>query len=332
MGESTRRGLKAGLALALLAFMVYQIGPGRLMEAFARARPLYLILAFLVIVVDGVVRSFNWRLVLAAREDHVPLLSVFQAFAVGGFFGSFVPSSLGVEAGRAVALNQRAELSLARAASSLAMLSLAGFWALGVLFLTGLGGLTAVSDAPSSLATIALVALVAIVTVPALLWIRGTVPGAGSDNPIVERLARFAEALASYRQVRRRLLPVFGVALVNQLFAILVFYLVFRASGVRIHPLYFPVLVPAVTLARLIPASVAGFGAEQAAVVVIFGWTGVAASQAMAASLLASLLNGVFMAGCGLYFTGENLRALMRSSLDRPEEAPDPVRGSGGQG
>lgn len=321
MERGTKRLLRIAVSLGLLAFLVYEIGPTRLVDAFGRARPLYLIAAFLVICADCLLRAYNWMRVLNARGDPVSYPTVFRAFAVGGFFGSFVPSSLGADAGRTVALTgSHPDLSIARSASSIVMLNLAGLWALGTVFVGGLGGLAVLADLPSPVVTLALIAGAASVTVPALLWTSRTVPDSWSENPILDRVATFADALGRYRDVRGRLVPVFLIGLVNQGLSVLTFYLVFRAGGVQVHPLYFPVLVPAVTLARLVPASIAGFGAEQAAVVVAFGWAGVAAPRAMAASLLASLLSGIFIAGCGLYFAGENVRALLRDSVERRRE------------
>lgn len=319
MGERTKSALKIAVSLALLAILVFQIGPVELAAALGDARPGYLVVAMLTIAVDVVIRSYNWKRLLAARGDEASLPAVFEAFAVGGFFGFFLPSSLGPDAGRTLALARREDIPGARAASSIVMLNLTGIWGLGVVFLAGLGGLATVTGAPSFLLTLTLGAAAAAVSVPALLWVPGTVPAPSENAPrLVKSLGRFATALTGYRDVRGKLLPVFSIALLNQLFALCVFFLVFRANGIQISALYFPVLVPAVTLARLIPASVAGFGAEQAAVVIAFGWAGVSPAEAMAASLLLSLLNAIFIGTCGLYFAGENARALMVDSDDVP--------------
>lgn len=331
MTRRTAQLIKVVVSVGLLAVLIVQIGPGRLVDVFRRSHLSFVLLAALVVCLDALVRAFNWSRVLAARGDELPLADVFRAFAVGGFLGAFVPSSLGVDAGRTVVLARREEITVSRSASSLVMLNLTGFWALGVLFLMGLGGLAVISEVPASLKVIGWVAGAGTAIVPALLWTKAAAPASWHDKPLLGRIARFLDALAAFRSVRRRLAPVFLIALLNQLFAVTTFYLLFRASGVQINPAWFPLLVPAVTLARLIPASVAGFGAEQAAVVIVFGWAGVAASRSMAASLLASLLGGLFIIGCGLYFTSANLRELLaRSPGDDADMADGVGRHEGG--
>lgn len=307
-----RLGLLARLAvsLGLLWLMVEQAGAEQLTATLSDLElwPLAGILA--VYAVDGLVRSFNWRLLLAATKQRASLWSVFSSLVIGGFFGFFIPSSLGPDLARSVALSRREEMPIEEAASSVVMLNLTGLWALGAVVLVGLAAAGTGLGAPRWWPALALAGGGAVIGIPAGLMSRVSLPAWDASHAIAERVNRFADTLEEYREVRSQLASAFLIAIVNQLLTVLIFYLGFGAAGVWLHPLYLLVLVPAVTLSRLVPLSVAGFGMEQGVVVVLFAWAGAAAAEALAASLAISTVNLIFTAFGGLLYAGQTANRL----------------------
>lgn len=320
-----RLGLLARLAasLGLLWFMVEQAGVEQLVDALSDLKLWPVAGVFAVYAVDGFVRAINWRLLLAAREKHASLWSVFSSLVIGGFFGFFIPSSLGPDLARSVALARREEMPVEEAASSVVMLNLTGLWALGGVLLVGLAAVGISFGAPSWWPALAFAGAGAVIGIPAGLMSRISLPTWDTSHGIGERVNRFAETLEEFRDVRGRLVPAFLIAIVNQLLTVAIFYLGFAAAGVRLHPLYFLALVPAITLTRLVPLSVAGFGMEQGVVVVLFGWAGVGTAEALAASLAISTMNLLFTALGGLLYVGQTANRLIVSdplAETRPSE------------
>lgn len=303
-------------SFTLLGYILYRVGPAELVADLRSIELGLLLLGFIVVCVDSFLRAYNWKRLLELRNVPAGMAEVFTAFAAGGFFGYLVPSSLGPDAARSIALARREGLSLEKAASSVVMLNLAGLWALGIVFLAGAGWLALARGSPAWLSGLSVVAGGSTVAISGLLFTDASLPRIRRGSALLRRPMEFLRALADYRSVRSGIPPVVAVAVLNQLLAMLVFYLAFRSTGVEIHPLYFVALVPAVTLARLVPASVAGFGAEQAVVVVLFSVAGVAAASALSASVAVSTLNLAFTAGCGLLYVSENVRALVREPRD----------------
>mgnify|MGYP006288631677 CR=1 FL=1 len=301
-----RLGLLARLAasLCLLWVMVEQAGVEQLAATFSDLKLWPVAGVFVAYVVDSLVRAFNWHLLLAARNRHASLWSVFSSLVIGGFFGFFIPSSLGPDLARSVALGRREKMPIEEAASSVVMLNLTGLWALGAVVLVGLATVGIGFGAPNWWPALAVVGASAVIGIPVGLMSRISLPRWDASHGVAERVNRFSETLEEYREVRFQLVPAFLIAIVNQLMTALIFYLGFGAAGVWLHPLYLLVLAPAVTLSRLVPLSVAGFGMEQGVVVVLFAWAGAAAAEALTASLAISTVNLIFTAFGGLLYVG----------------------------
>ncbi|MFW6193098.1 MAG: lysylphosphatidylglycerol synthase domain-containing protein, partial [Gemmatimonadota bacterium] len=176
---------------------------------------------------------------------------------------------------------------------------------------------------------------VGVVGLPALLATRVPLPELRPSSGLGERVAEFVRALADYRSVGAALWPAFGIALANQALAVLVVFVVFRAGGLEVPFVYFLSLVPVLHVSRLVPASIAGFGAEQGVVVALFHLAGVEPAAAMAMSVVVSGLNLVVHVLAGLLHVGVSARSLGRTLRDAAGAAPGeegqaPAAGAGG--
>lgn len=340
LGRRSKLAAKLVVSLGLLVWLVAEIGTSRVAGALAATDPVLVAGAFLLVGADNLLRSLNWRLLLGTAGPAPTFGEVLYSFLVGGFFGSFLPSSLGPDTARTVALASRTDAGGPRTASSVVMLNLLGLWSLAVAFLCGTGLLLAGGGLPERLAGVADVLLAGaaagVLLLPALLATRAPLPDFEPSSTIGKRIAEFAEALAAFRSAGRTLWIAFGLALVNQALAVTVVFTVFRAGGVDIAPSWFLAIVPLVHVARLVPVTVAGFGAEQGVMVGLFGLAGVAASRALAMSVVVSgLILGV-QAMAGLLYAGASARSLGRdlragSAADGAEsdDADDGAVGSG---
>lgn len=325
VGRRSKLAAKVVVSLGLLGWLVAEVGTHGIVRSLSAADLTLVAAAFLLMLADGVLRAWNWRLLLGARGASPPFLEVLYSFYVGGFFGSFLPSSLGPDAARTVALSRRSGLRVASAASSVVMLNLVGLWALGFVLVCGVTALLVEGALPDAFLWLAAACAGGVALLPALLATRAPLPDVSPSSKLGKRVAEFARTLADYREAGWSLWPVFAIALVNQAAAVLVIFTVFTAGGIDVPIIYFLAIVPVVHVSRLVPATIAGFGAEQGVVVGLFHLADVEAAAALAMSVLASGLNLVQQSLVGLLYVGLSARTLGRSL--RGTEPPSPWDG-----
>ena len=223
MARRNKLAVKLLISLGLLAWLVAELGAGRIVRSLASADLNLLGMAFLLICADHLLRSFNWRLLLGTHgSGGASYPDVLYSLLVGGFFGSVLPSSLGPDVARTVTLASRTEVGTTRAASSVVMLNLVGLWALAVMSLAGAAVLLWIGLAPAGLWWGVALSGIGVVGFPGLLATRAPLPDIHASSTVGRRLNEFVHALARYRSAGRTLLGVFAIALVNQAVAVLV--------------------------------------------------------------------------------------------------------------
>lgn len=318
-GSLLRKLLKLVVSIGLLVTLFLRIGPERILTSLGSVRPGFVGLVVAVVGADTVLRAYNWQRLLAAGQHRLGLGNVFYSLAVGGFFGLFVPSSFGPDLARGVALSSRSELRLEESLSSLVVLNLIGLWALALAAAFGAGALAWLGHLENVLVPLAIGALAYVIIFVWLLRTEGRLPRLSEKlrgHRLGGRAQRFLDALVGYRDARAALVPVFALALAQQVAAILAVYLTFRAGRIDLSLLYFAAFVPLITVARMAPLNIAGFGAEQGVVVLMFGTVGVAAADAFAMSVLLSLIILLVSAAWGLLYVGASLRGLAAEVRD----------------
>jgi glycosyltransferase 2 family protein len=298
--------LKVVLAVGLLVYLVAGIGPARLGLVLRSFDVRYFVWIYLLQFADLFLRAANWRALLRTRNARVPLLETVRHYLVGGFLGSVIPSSLGTDVGRAYQVAQRHRIPVQDVSLAIVVLNLVGLLATCLMALAGAALLVALGGNTTILWGIVPVAAGYVLLFPILLG--GWMPEPKFTRwPAAERLLAtirgFSGALREFRGDRRALATVLGIALVNQFLAVVMVFVTSRALGTGAPFYYFVALMPMMTISRLIPASIAGFGAEQGVFVLLFALAGVPAATAFFISLTLSataltfvLLGGVIYA------------------------------------
>jgi uncharacterized membrane protein YbhN (UPF0104 family) len=307
--------LKVLLAGALLAYLVAAIGPAQIGRVLHALDARYFAVLYALLVVDLVLRVFNWRALLERKTGRLPLGGMVRAYLVGGFLGSVIPSSLGTDVSRSIVAAQRHGVRVQDATLAIMVLNLVGLLATCIMALIGSTLLLAAGGDSSIIWAIVPVCVAFLAVFPLLL--RGWMPDARRPGrPRLERfLARigaFSAALRAFSSSPRTLASVLGIAMLNQLLGILVVFTVAQAFDPGVPLFYFLAFVPIMTLSRLIPLSVAGLGAEQGVFVVVFAQAGIPAAQAFLMSLILSVVNLTFVLAGGAVYGAENVRRVLR--------------------
>jgi glycosyltransferase 2 family protein len=307
--------LKIVAALGLLAFLLARIGLEQLSLVWASLDPLWFIVIYALLAGDALLRSWNWGVLLRRLGHQLSLRDLFSNYMIGGFLGTFIPSSLGTDFSRALLAARRNGVGVQDSALVVLVLNLLALLALCLVALLGMVPLLRMQDDVTLLWGVVPVCLAYLLLFPLLL--RGWMPVYPSLRPpflqkVLSRIREFSSALRSLQADRRTLARLLAVAVSSQLLAILIIYTIAVALAAQISFLYFFALVPIITLSRLIPLSIAGLGAEQGVFVLLFAQAGVPAAQAFLISLILSVTNLSFtLLGGGIYAL-ENAGALRK--------------------
>ncbi len=101
---------------------------------------------------------------------------------------------------------------------------------------------------------------------------------------------QFQEALRAYLREPRKLAAAFGVTVVIQLLAILMFATAAHALNIPVSFLYLALVVPMILTVAQVPVSLNGWGVREAAAVTLLGRVGVAREGALSMSLICAAM------------------------------------------
>jgi len=303
-GGDARSRLRAlaqvAVAASLLAWLVGRVGLGEIRAGLRELQPAALALPIVLILLDTLVRSENWRQLLRLHGAEVRFATVLEAHLVGTFLGAFVPSSVGTDVGRMVVLARRGGVGGVSAVSSLLGLNLVNLLAVCLLsssaacLLSGGAWLEhlrlLVLGFSAAYVTGLALALSPLSPLPRL---RALLPQRGLAGRLSHKLAEVAEELHAMRAHPRALVGILALAFCNQLVMVGVAWSSGRAVGAEVGPTAYLLAVPLLTLARLVPMSVAGLGGDQAVFVALFKAVGVPAARSLVIALVMAAVNGL---------------------------------------
>ncbi len=280
-----------------------------LADALRRVPPLTLAACFGLGLVNVVNAGYRWRLLMRAFGA-APLPSVrslVRLMAVGLFYNTYVPGSVGGDVVRGV-VSRRNFDTAAASYVVVALERLIGLSALGLVFLVGLA------------------------TAPPLLDYRAVAPWIGGLVLLgvgILIAARASGRLAGWwGQIPRvsratDLVVAFAVSIVGHSINILMFFMFARALGIGVSLATLAVVTPLAFVAAVLPLAIAGIGPREAALVGLLGMAGVEAAEALAMSLAyAAVLLAVAGIGGLLQLLGVGLK--LDSDTSRSSEGAPP--------
>ena len=123
--------LKLAVSAGLLWFLYSKQDMGKLREAASGADWRWLAVAYGLMILNTVVSSAKWKILLAADSIRMPFHSLWASYLIGSFFNLFLPSTIGGDAYRIADVGRRTGKT-ARAAASILSDRITGFFALSV--------------------------------------------------------------------------------------------------------------------------------------------------------------------------------------------------------
>lgn len=278
------------IGLVLLAVLLARADLDQLWIALRGADWRWVGLAIVGMFPMLLLKTLRWQVILGAQGVRMPLGSAYTAYFASLFVGFLTPGRLG-EFIRALYVARETEASSAVGFSSVLADRLFDLYALLIVGGVAAVGLTAGSDAGPEL-----LAVLVLITLPLLVYLNdrsyGLVRGvAGWSGPWAGRLLKEGGWLD---EMRRGLKAVRGrEAVLGSLLTAAAYALFFAECYCLALALGLPIGYRTVafaiafgSLVTLLPISISGLGAREAAVVAYLGTAGIDAERALVFSLL----------------------------------------------
>ena len=327
--KSALRILRIVLALGMLGFLLVKVGHAKPLQRLAMANPLYIGLAVSVVIVDGLIRAWNWcQLVRAMHFGRpAPYRTLLTIYWAGSFLGQFVPSTVGTDALRAMIAARNVGGHASTHGAAVVMLN-------GISLTTGcLAGLVSALWLASigqagnlRLPAVALFAMAlgaAVVGYTVLRTQRGLLlllmrRMHGKWRKLRRGLRRFMHRLLVFERYDVKITPIVTVAFVTLATRATMYALVGLAVGVTLPFPAWLALVPAYSLSGLLPYNVSGYGGDQAAIVYILTGFGTGGGEALAFALIVPLITVGFnmLGGLAVLFGGLTMN--VRPPVSKP--------------
>ena len=278
--------VRLAITIAILFYLATRIDMAATARAVADVSRWHLGVVLVMVGIDRAVMFTRWWLLLRASDTAIGVSDAARLFLVSSFVGSFLPAGIGGDAARAYGLAQ------GPTTGSEALASVAVDRMLGVLSLVAMGLVGLIAWTPEARSDWRLVAALAVLVGASVApfwanqWIRWMVPAHRHERSVTRRVLKLSDAVGRYRNRRGVLVHVMTWSLVVQVLRIVQAYILALGLGMTVPFGYFLLFMPAGLLMLLLPVSISGFGAPQAAIVWMLQPVGVPESTALALSTL----------------------------------------------
>lgn len=305
-----------GVALLVALVLIFKIDLRQTTTLVLHAEPVDVALAVILFVPFLAAKAWRWQVILADLSICIPFGQAAKLYALGLGAGMVTPGQVG----DAVKVAYLREHGLAR---GLVSVLLDRLWDVLVLLLLAASGAFLfwqqlegewLAIAILILGTLALLALIASPRAQHLLL--------GLWN----RLRRNPAGSSAFEPVRLSLLQIlrqFALTLLATAIVYLRYYFVTSALGVHLDAIPFIAAMSLATVAALLPISISGLGARDAALLLVAGAIGITREQALGVSsliLFLSIVNGLVGFAVWLVQSRGQDRKILRS-----DASPDPT-------
>lgn len=275
--------IRIGFTVLLLAFLLTRIDLNQLVQDIQQMNPLWFLVA-LVFQAGAIFSSIlRWNALLLGQGIRVPMSHLVSTFLVGRFFGTFLPSTLGLDAYRAYDIARRAHATV-DSVTVILVEKIIGFFALSLLIVVtvpaGVNILPVAVLVPVFLifSVPVTIALALLIKPGILVWFLGlNLPGTKKFEGKLQQIAR---AVSAYEHQKRLLAVAVFFGVLVHLFTTLVYY--FTALSVNAPAQLTDILFvgPLMIAATVGLPTIGGEGAREWTFVGLLGRIGVPESQA----------------------------------------------------
>ncbi|HLX81379.1 MAG TPA: lysylphosphatidylglycerol synthase transmembrane domain-containing protein [Burkholderiales bacterium] len=292
------------VSLSILLVILRSIDVGQAWQVIARARPEWLLCAWLMQFGSTAVSAYRWQLIMRNLGFGQTFSFYWDSYFKGMFFNQGLPTSIGGDAIKVLDVARRGF----RKRDALVGVAIDRVTGLGALLLLTLAAHLVNPDLlPEQvyrpilwLLVAGLLGFFSLVFLGRLAWIGG--------NPRLAVVKTMSDRLWQAVSLRRLLL--LTSSLLVPLLALLAFFAAGRALGLRYDLVTYFAIVPPALVLTVIPVSIAGWGVREGALVGLFSLIGADKTVVLMMSLVYGiLLILVSLPGLAVFLRGRRLWA-----------------------
>ena len=295
-----KTALKIIMSVCLIGAIVWNHGGLRGVEEQLRRISLFYILPVAALnLVDRGLMTYKWSLLLKGRGHELPFLRGMMIYCASWVWGFFLPTTVGSDAIRAYCMS-RIGFDSRDVVASIIVERFVGFLTSLILMILSLILLTALGSLGEQaifawlvggvFTLVGAVLYVVSVSEKAFDLVHNRILIRFRRNRIATRLREFHETYHEFVRERRHFGAFFCLTFLEQLFPILVMWVIARGMGIEAGLVYFAGALPLAMLFSRLPISFDGIGVFEVVFVLLISITGVSASQAVAISLTGRLI------------------------------------------
>jgi len=295
-----KTALKLIVSVCLIGAIVWNHGGFRGVEEQLRRISLFYILPVAALnLVDRGLMTYKWSLLLKGRGHELPFLRGMMIYCASWVWGFFLPTTVGSDAIRAYCTS-RIGFDSRDVVASIIVERFVGFLTSLILMILSLILLTALGSLGEQaifawlvggvFTLVGAVLYVVSVSEKAFDLVHNRILIRFRRNRIATRLREFHETYHEFVRERRHFGAFFCLTFLEQLFPILVMWVIARGMGIEAGLVYFAGALPLAMLFSRLPISFDGIGVFEVVFVLLISITGVSASQAVAISLTGRLI------------------------------------------
>ncbi len=264
----------------------------RVLQALNRE---WVVLAIALALSDRLILSYRWQQLLAARGVDPGFGRVLRVQLVAGFLGSFLPTSLGVDAVRMTALCRAGEPAPVVIGATLVdratiVLATLIFGSLTILLITETR-LTEELQQAVVVCTLFALGMLALILHPRVRRFARQAITRHVPKSAAEKITQIAAATLAYRSNGPLLVRIALITAV--LFAVRILFVkaLLLACGVDVPVRALALTIPVLWIILMLPVTVGGLGVQDAGYVALLGVVGVGAPVAVSVSLLEHVIS-----------------------------------------
>lgn len=296
---------RVALSLGLLAVLAYTIDLSEMARLLTGLRWEVVAVVLFLVLGERLLSTWKWQVLLNTHGSDLSLWQLFRIQMTSGCFGLFLPSSMGVDVLRMVAISQCSTRPVQAVAASAADRAISVFVHLFLASVVALLAAGTYLPWPMAVAFPVLFAgvtgVVLILALPILnRWVAPLLLRTVGEK-ITGKLKEFYSGLLVYRNHKKALMANSGIFALMIVLRVIIVYLFAVALNIQVDPLLLALVLPLVWVALMLPISIGGLGLQEGAYFFFLGGIGVGGPAALAISVLEHIIVRVASLP-GLYF------------------------------
>lgn len=282
--------IKSLISLLLLGLIFYQIDLGSLFKVLKTINLQIFIFSWVLFLFQQLVIAYSWQILLKAQRNNVPFVRILEIHFIGHFFGTFMPSSIGMDIVRAYGLAKYLRRGV-DAASSMFVCRAIGF---SVFFVIAIMAAIYLYNLSSDLRILRLVLILFMAYIFALLVFLNSSIRSWLGRFLEKfRISKFKNKIEDmYSSIfdcikyKKQIILLILLSFFFQILGIIIIWLIGVSLGIKVSLIYYFINIPIIMAITLLPISISGIGVREGAFVYFFVQVGAKSVEALSLSFL----------------------------------------------